>query len=278
MTITNAYQSLSSVLEPMYGAREGNIMARYLVEDLFSRQFYSEDQLSEDEVSRLDDALRRLKLYEPWQYVGGIADFYGLRFRVDPSVLIPRPETEELVYKALSDIHSHSLKSVLDIGTGSGIIGVTVKVKAPEVSVFAVDISTAALAVARKNAQALQTELEFVCADFLDESRWFLLPKVDLVVSNPPYIDATEMKDMDANVLDFEPHLALFTRTHPLEFYKAIATFVIAHQTSGCRILVEISEFRGEEVMEVFADLGLTEIHIFSDLQGKDRIVSAVRP
>lgn len=275
MTVRDAYDLLASVLEPLYGDREGNIMARYLVEDLFARPFHNEDLLTGDEDATLQQAVLRLQKYEPWQYVGGIADFYGLRFKVTPSVLIPRPETEELVYRALADIKKFSLGSVMDVGTGSGIIAVTLSKKSPETTVTAIDISEEALSVARANADLHGVSVDFMCVDFLDKKLWTKLPVADLIVSNPPYIDRGEESTMHPNVLEHEPHIALFTAGHPLEFYEAMAEFVSKCQKPGCRILAEISEFRSREVHDLFVRWGFSDVAILQDLQGKDRMVTA---
>lgn len=276
MTIRDAYNQLSSVLEPLYGDREGNIMARYLVEDLFARPFYNEDDLTPVDKEALHQAILRLENYEPWQYVGGIADFYGLRFKLNPSVLIPRPETEELVYRALAEIKTHSLASVMDIGTGSGIIPVTIGLKSPGIQLTAVDVSAEALEVARSNAEKHGVQVEFVNADFLDHTVWSRLPAVDLIVSNPPYIGIEEKASMHPNVLDHEPHLALFTNGDPLEFYDAMARFITGYQKPGCRLLAEISEYRGQRAADLFVRYGFEIVSVVQDMQGKDRILTAV--
>jgi release factor glutamine methyltransferase len=206
-----------------------------------------------------------------------MADFYGLKFDVNDKVLIPRPETEELVHLSLAMIKKNQLTKILDIGTGSGIIPITLKLKASHINAFGVDISPDAIAVAVQNSIQHQVGIDFIMLDFLDKSSWKNLPKVDLLVSNPPYIGNHEKKSIAENVLAFEPHLALFVKEDIMEFYKAIAGFVSEFQEKGCNILVEINEKYGPEVASVFLSFGLTEVQVLEDLQGKNRFVTAIK-
>lgn len=275
MIAREAYESLCQTLAQRYDDREASIIARYLVEDLYNLSFWSEETLSENQCKLLDEVKLRVLKDEPWQYIGGFADFYGYKFKVNASVLIPRPETEELVYLALDIIKKEQLKSVLDIGTGSGIIPVTIAKKINEISIYGLDVSEAALKVAAENCHHHQTRVTYLHYDFLDKTNWNRLPKVDIVISNPPYITHNEKTEMHANVLNHEPHLALFVTSHALEFYEAIAAFVVKHQPAGCKIIVEINEKFGQEVYSVFRNYGLVNIVVIKDLQGKDRIVVA---
>ncbi len=275
MIAREAYDSLCQTLGQRYDDREASIIARYLVEDLYNLSFWSEETLSESQCQLLKEVKLRILKDEPWQYIGGFADFYGYKFKVNNSVLIPRPETEELVYLALDVIKKEQLKSVLDIGTGSGIIPVTIAKKINEISVYGLDVSVSALQVAEENALYHNTKVTYLHSDFLEKSHWEKLPKVDIVISNPPYITQNEKKEMFANVLNHEPHLALFVNNHALEFYEAIAAFVLQYQASGCKVMVEINEKFGKEVVRVFQNQGLVNILLIKDLQGKDRIVVA---
>ena len=275
MTAREVYDVLSTKLALIYDDRESSTIARYLVEDLFLKSFWSEDELSTEELILLDGATERLLRHEPWQYVGGYADFYGYKFRVDSSVLIPRPETEELVYLALDIIKRENIKSVLDIGCGSGIIPITIAKKTEGLHTYALDISKSALEMARKNSKLLETDVEFLEADFLNSGLWSGLPKVDMIISNPPYITASEKDQMHPNVLEHEPHIALFVQFDAMEFYKAIASFVMEHQDFGCKVLVEINENYGTEVCDTFRSAGLKNIVLIKDLQDKNRIVAA---
>ena len=275
MTANQAYDFLCAKMEGHYDARESSIIARYLIEDLFSKSFHSDELLNQSEVEVLEHTALRLQKNEPWQYIGGVADFYGLKFNVNPSVLIPRPETEELAYLAIDIIKKYNISSVMDIGTGSGILPITITKKAAIPEVYGLDVSLGALETAKSNAGLHDVQIQWLHNDILDRELWVQLPKVGLVVSNPPYISRNEKVEMQANVLDYEPELALFVQNSPLEFYDAIADFVILFQDSDCKLLVEINEKYGKEVSNLFMDKGLKNIILLQDLQGKDRIVGA---
>lgn len=275
MTANQAYDFLCVKMEGHYDARESSIIARYLIEDLFSKSFHSDELLNQSEVDVLENTALRLQKNEPWQYIGGVADFYGLKFNVNPSVLIPRPETEELAYLAIDIIKKYNISSVMDIGTGSGILPITIAKKAAIPEVYGLDVSVGALETAKSNAGLHDVQIQWLHNDILDRELWHQLPKVGLVVSNPPYISRNEKVEMQANVLDYEPELALFVQNSPLEFYDAIADFVILFQDSDCKLLVEINEKYGKEVSNLFMDKGLKNIILLQDLQGKDRIVGA---
>ena len=275
MTANQAYDFLCVKMEGHYDARESSIIARYLIEDLFSKSFHSDKLLNQSEVDVLENTALRLQKNEPWQYIGGVADFYGLKFNVNPSVLIPRPETEELAYLAIDIIKKYNISSVMDIGTGSGILPITIAKKAAIREVYGLDVSVGALETAKSNANLHEVQIQWIHSDILDRNLWSKLPKVEIIVSNPPYISRDEKVEMQANVLDYEPELALFVQNSPLEFYDAIADFVILFQDSGCKLLVEINEKYGKEVSKLFMDKGLKNIILLQDLQGKDRIVGA---
>ena len=275
MTANQAYDFLCVKMEGHYDARESSIIARYLIEDLFSKSFHSDELLNHSEVDVLENTALRLQKNEPWQYIGGVADFYGLKFNVNPNVLIPRPETEELAYLAIDIIKKYNIFSAMDIGTGSGILPITIAKKAAIPEVYGLDVSVGALETAKSNAGLHDVQIQWLHNDILDRELWHQLPKVGLVVSNPPYISRDEKVEMQANVLDYEPELALFVQNSPLEFYDAIADFVILFQDSDCKLLVEINEKYGKEVSNLFMDKGLKNIILLQDLQGKDRIVGA---
>jgi len=275
MTATQAYNYLCEKLKEIYDDREGAIISRYLVEDLFDKKFWSEDELLDAEVIKLHQASARLLQNEPWQYIGGFADFYGFKFKVNSSVLIPRPETEELVYLALDIIKRNGLTSVLDIGTGSGIIPITIGLKTNIHNVFGLDVSLDALEVAKSNTDFHNVGVHWLHQDILNSQNWPSLPLVDMVVSNPPYITQAERMEMHPNVLDYEPNIALFVKNEAMEFYDAISSMVMSYQPKGCTLLVEINEKYGEEVCSLFKKKGLKNISLIKDLQGKNRIVVA---
>jgi release factor glutamine methyltransferase len=218
----------------------------------------------------------RLNNHEPVQYILGEAHFYGRTFKVNPDVLIPRPETEELVHLALGLLIDQRAPAILDIGTGSGCIAVTLKLENPTARVFATDISEQALAVARHNARELSANVSLFKHDILNED----LPvnTFQLILSNPPYIAQTESKTMKANVVDFEPHRALFVADeNPLIFYTAIAEKSKRGLQPGGKLLVEIHERMGKAVAKLFSQAGYKQVIIAQDINKKNRMVCATR-
>ena len=216
----------------------------------------------------LDEYLQRLLKYEPVQYILGYAEFYGLKFKVSPAVLIPRPETEELVELIVSEVQKEDVR-ILDIGTGSGCIPVSLKDELPDANVSAIDISSDALSIAKENAMANEVDVTFIEMDILRE---IPVGKYDVIVSNPPYISHDEKEKMNDNVLIYEPHLALFS-DDPLLFYKRIAEIAPLILNPNGRIYLEVSEFRAKEVLALFAGEG-KDASIVKDMSGKERIVS----
>jgi release factor glutamine methyltransferase len=225
-------------------------------------------------LEKLDQIIARLNQREPVQYVLEEAYFYGRSFYVSNAVLIPRPETEELVDVALRVIRKHSLQSAIDIGTGSGCIPITLKLEIPTLRVSATDVSDAALEVARRNAMQLHADVQFLHHDILQDA---LTPAYDLIISNPPYIAIEEGHTLDANVLAYEPHLALFSPGDPLLFYRHLAAQAKQALQPGGFLVVEINERFGSEVKEIFQQYSLQEIEIIRDISWKDRIVKATK-
>lgn len=224
------------------------------------------------EIPDLDDIIRRLNAREPVQYIFGQTDWMGLRLRVTPATLIPRPETAEIL-RLLPDT-TEPLR-VLDIGTGSGCIAIAIKRAHPTWRVSAVDISADALAVARENARRCEADIDFRQADILAQNSKFIIPNsLDLVVSNPPYIMEKEKSTMDSNVLAHEPHGALFVPDDdPLLFYRRIAALRIAPA-----LYFEINEALGSETARMLAEQGYSQIEIYKDSYGKDRFITARIP
>lgn len=201
------------------------------------------------EVDSLEFYIERINQGEPVQYILGEAWFMNRSFEVNPSVLIPRPETEEMV----SRVASLSPKTVLDLGTGCGCIPVTLALEIPEARVYAIDISDHALATAESNARAHQAQVSFAHANMLDFENPFEVEEFDLIISNPPYVKENEKPEMRKNVLDFEPHLALFVPDQdPLVFYRHIAEIGFRHLAPGGSIWVEINSYLGRETAAVF--------------------------
>lgn len=226
--------------------------------------------------SKLNHIIQRINSNEPLQYIFAEAWFYGRAFYVDSSVLIPRPETELLVEEVVTISNPYTPGTIIDIGTGSGCIAVTLAKELPAKKIVAVDVSTDALKVAQRNAHQLNAEVEFLQLNVLDKKLVF--KNVELIVSNPPYIAAIEKHQMKQNVLDYEPHLALFVPdTDPLVFYKEIARQSMTLLSGNGKVVVEINERFGEAVCSVFKDAGFTTTEIVKDFQQKDRIVKAYK-
>ncbi len=276
MTGREAYEFLCKELSGIYDDREGAIISRYLVEDLTHAMFYSDEALTEEYIIKINEAAIRLKNHEPWQYIGGWADFYGLKFMVNKDVLIPRPETEELVFYVLNLAKNIKCRSVLDLCTGSGIIPITLAKKLSLEGVYGIDISDGALDISRQNSEYHHTQVEWIEMDILDENIWNRIPKVDIITANPPYISEAEKILMHANVLEHEPHIALFVDDDPLQFYRAIVNILKVSQEQGCVLVVEINENYGQEVLKLFNEQGLQDVQLLEDMQGKDRIVCGV--
>jgi release factor glutamine methyltransferase len=222
--------------------------------------------------------LDRINNHEPVQYILGEAHFFGRVFYVNTAVLIPRPETEELVEQVIQtvkrSINNHKPK-IMDIGTGSGCIPVTLSHQFRDAEIYGTDISTTALAVAKRNAEQHKVSVTFLQHDILTESIPF--QDLDIVVSNPPYIADFEKLSMKQNVLDFEPHTALFVEGNdPLLFYRTISEKATAALRHGGMLLTEINELFGTKVVDIFMEAGFSDVQIVGDLQGKDRIVKGM--
>lgn len=279
MKIANAYRGLVRQITAVYDEREARNIARLVFEDAFGvRNLNRDDDLPPEQVFKLQEITQRLTDGEPLQYVLGQADFYGLKFRVTRDTLIPRAETEELVYEILQDHPAGPVRSALDIGTGTGCIPLTLKHHRPNWSVEGLDVSQSALKVARQNAAQLGTAVNFLQADILDEGNWPQFPVYDIIVSNPPYIPPSEAKLMPQYVLEHEPHLALFTATEDaLVFYEAIARFAKIHLSSGGMLYYELNEFNGAEVLKIIEGQRFAEAGLKKDMSGKIRMLSAVK-
>lgn len=248
----------------------------------YSKTFYmlhkSTDLLLAQETA-LIRILDELRFGKPLQHVLGEADFFGLKFRVDSKVLVPRPETEELVDWVIKSVTVEGIASgnILDIGTGSGCIPIALKKNVPTSEVFAIDISNDALKIARQNCILNEVEVNLLHGDILDEA-YAINSKFDIIVSNPPYITSSEKEQMHQHVLQHEPHEALFVPDdNALIFYNSIAQFSLSHLSEGGFLFLEINENFGNETCQLLRDKGFsTELR--KDLQGKDRMIKAHRP
>nr|WP_320021050.1 peptide chain release factor N(5)-glutamine methyltransferase [uncultured Draconibacterium sp.] len=228
--------------------------------------------LETSESDRIKAIVERLKTHEPIQYILGVVEFFGLELNVQPGVLIPRSETEELV-DWICKTKIPEIAKMLDIGTGSGCIPLALKNELPAVGVMAVDVSENALLIATENAQKHQLEVTFELADILKwhERSW---PRFDVIVSNPPYVMEREKKQMEANVLEYEPGLALFVSdTDPLIFYRNIAQFASKQLNESGFLFFEINENLGDEMVALVKQLGFKSIELRRDLNGKNRML-----
>ncbi len=280
MTIATAKKNIINATLCLYEERESAHIAILLIEWItgFSRtdQLLNRDTvLTTDQQNNIQIGIGRLTKAEPIQYIIGKAWFMGMPFAVDSSTLIPRPETEELVTWVLADL-AQQRPRILEIGTGTGCIPISLKLKQADAQLTAIDISATALATARNNALALDARIDFMQLDFLEECNWMQLDHYDIIVSNPPYIRLQEKEKMHQNVVDFEPHLALFVPDHdPLIFYRKIHSFAQQHLAKNGSIYLEINEALAAEVVSVFYNE--YEVACRKDLQGKDRMVKALK-
>ena len=292
-----AEQWLRQQLSTVYDESEAHNIAALVMEHItqankLERIKKQDEPLDVHQLHHLTELKQRLLQHEPVQYVLGEAWFYHMKLYVDKHVLIPRPETEELVHWIINDVKAKGLDvfekgatdadattqlKILDIGTGSGCIALALKNAMPEAEVWGCDVSEEALNVARRNGSELDIRVDFQGVDILDEAQQRLLPTVDIIVSNPPYIPLKDKLTMHSNVLEHEPHLALFVPDNDtLKFYKAIARFAQKRLYDNGALYFEIHEDLGDAVVALFESEGYkTELR--RDMQGKNRMVKAVR-
>ena len=276
------YQHIKKELSSFYAEGEASAMAKWISSDILhlsTMELYTGKDMnfSTKEWKEVEDILARLKQREPLQYILQEAPFCGLSFHVEKGVLIPRPETEELVEWIVSDCQKAGKVRILDIGTGSGCIPVALAERLPEAEVASCDISAEALRVAAVNVKRYGGKVTLFQADILQDE----LPdcRVDVLVSNPPYITESERGEMEANVLDWEPELALFVPdTDPLRFYRRIAQKGLDWLTEGGALYFEINRAYGAETVRMLEECGYRDIALRKDLSGNDRMIKAVRP
>jgi len=275
-----AQKELITQLIPLYGEREAAIIADWTMENLsgwkkIDRLLHKSAPLPPETLNTYQKYSRELLAHRPVQYVLHESWFAGMKLYVDENVLIPRPETEELVEWILS---SSPITTVLDVGTGSGCIALALAKNLPSAKVHACDISPSALTVARRNSDALSLPLTLHQLDFLDPKSWDTFAAIDCLVSNPPYIPIKEKAEMATHVIDFEPNQALFVPdSDALLFYRTLSQFAQQRLSKGAQLFVEIHEEMGLQVQQLFQEAGLTDVIIRQDLQGKDRMVKATR-
>lgn len=277
-TARQLLSDLTDALTPVYGEGEASSIARIVAEDAFHLKGNAGRELGPEEYTHYLAIRQRLLSGEPVQYVLGQADFFGMKFRVSPATLIPRQETEELVAWVLEEPVSNGVK-LLDVGLGSGCIAISIRKKRPGWTVYGMEVSEEALAVAQQNSETLVGgNTRFFHGNALKKQDWQNLPALDIVISNPPYIPAAERTLVPAHVLNHEPHLALFvTDDDPLLFYRVIAGMSLEKLKSGGRLFFECNEFNAGEVAEMLGQSGFTSIESRKDICGADRMVRAVK-
>ena len=281
MTIQDARAYLQLQLTAVYENREAANITDWVLESLTglsksARLVRQQEQLTTDQKALLDQHLPDLLRHRPVQYVLGESWFHGLRLYVNENVLIPRPETEELVDWIISEHQQQQQLRILDIGTGSGCIPIALKLALPQATVYSCDVSAGALEVAKQNAADLEADIHFIQQNILDASLWEQLPEVDLIVSNPPYIPEHNKETMHANVLEHEPHLALFVSNgDPLTFYRAIAELSVIKLKDDGAVYAEIHEDLGAATLALFQEKGFGRVTLRHDMQEKDRMIRA---
>ena len=278
MTTLDLSQHLVDELSPILGPGEASSVARLVLEDVFGYRRHSLDRLlTQDEQLLAWATINRLKAGEPVQYVTGIADFYGLQLHITPDVLIPRPETEELVEWVLEAYPNASELQVLDLGTGSGCIPLALKARRPGWACTAVDVSPEALEVARENGTRLGLEVDFLAVDILSNSSSIIgadRPLFDIIISNPPYIPPSEQDRMGASTVAHEPALALYVpEEEPLLFYRKIGALAQQSLAPSGTLFFETNEFNNEQVVALLTKLGYAAVTPRKDLRGKWRMV-----
>lgn len=289
---------LRKQLSTIYEAREAANIADMVMQHItgkarIDRLMYKDNPLPEENLLQLNHTCNRLLQHEPVQYVIGEAYFYGMQLYVDNAVLIPRPETEELVDWIVQDVQQNYLYTfekigaradktnelrILDVGTGSGCIALALKKTLPLAEVWGCDVSDAALTTARRNGSVQDIRVDFVGLDFLNANQRQQLPVFNIIVSNPPYIPLQEKETMHTNVVAHEPHTALFVpNDDALLFYEAIANFALTNLHPNGYIYTEIHEDLGRNVSELFTTKGFKKVELKKDMQGKDRMVKACK-
>lgn len=280
LTVEQCRRALHKELDSIYGRGEAEAMIRLIFYQL--KGWNTTDMLCHDDnvisdwlADKIAEVIAKLKTHEPIQYILGVAEFYGMNFKVNRSVLIPRPETAELVDIIVDQADGRSDLRVLDIGTGSGCIAIALASALKFAQVKGIDISEKAITTARENARDLKRNVDFEVADIFDYKN---SGEYDIIVSNPPYIDESEKGEMEANVLDYEPATALFVPDDdPLKFYHQICRFAGEHLADGGRLYFELNPRHADELAEEMRREGWQNVEIVNDSFGKKRFIKAAK-
>jgi release factor glutamine methyltransferase len=278
--LIHEFNHIVAKLSSLYGELEAQAIVCLLFEDLLGIRktdifTKNSDVLSKSDLIKLKYAEADLLQQIPIQHIVGFAHFMDLKFKVNKDVLIPRPETEELVQLVLNDFKDVSIR-ILDIGTGSGCIAISIKNKLSKANVQAIDVSEKALNLAKENAKVNGVDVEFTQIDILNEREWLKLNKrnFDVIISNPPYVTQSDKLQMQKNVLEYEPELALFVpEENPLLFYRSIAEFSKRYLVSKGKIYLEINEGLANETKLLYTDSGFFNVDVLHDMMGKERMM-----
>jgi len=285
MTTGEIYNDFRNKLKTIYDDREAENICDWVFENVtglkkWKRRENQNNKLADTDSVKIKTHLGELLKHKPVQYVLQEAWFYKRKFFVNENVLIPRPETEELVEWIVSDFKKEKYSkpiNIIDIGTGSGCIPVSLKKELPETSITAIDVSDKALSVAKINAEELDATIDFFKVDFLNENEWEMLSRYDIIVSNPPYIPLNEKEILAKNVTEFEPAIALFVENNdPFIFYKKIAGFAKSHLKQSGEIYVEVHEEYAKEAGSIFESSGFL-VEIKNDIYGKQRMIKSTK-
>ncbi len=290
-TIREALLSFDEPLKLIYDEYEINSIKYLYISEItqlskVQLKAFPEFELTDEQSKKISDTIQQLKTGKPLQYILGHTEFYGLPFNVNPSVLIPRPETEELVEWVIETAKERNqVENILDIGTGSGCIPVTIKKNMPTARVSAIDISEQALITAQCNAKLNNVDIVFIRMDILNElkseilipdANHTMLTKYSIIISNPPYVTENEKTGMHINVLNNEPHLALFVPNNdPLKFYRAIADLALDRLEENGLLFFEINENLSKQTVDILVDKGFKNIVLHKDMRNKDRMIRA---
>ncbi|WP_299758886.1 peptide chain release factor N(5)-glutamine methyltransferase [uncultured Pontibacter sp.] len=282
-TIQQLQQHIRESIKAAYPEPEAASIAQLVLEHVLQKNrvqltLAQQEQVQPEQQEQVQQIIMRLQQQEPVQYVLGIAHFYGLELQVDERVLIPRPETEELVDLVLREHSGQKGLQVLDICAGSGCIPLALAANLPDAKVYGLEVSEGALEVARANAAKYKLPVEWLQSDIFEPAPSINPASLDIITSNPPYVLEQEKEQMRENVLQYEPHLALFVPNQdPLKYYRRITEVALELLKKGGKLYFEINERYGLEVKELLLEAGFAEAQVGQDLFGKDRILRGVR-
>lgn len=282
VTLLKIRQEFVEKLSEIYDPEEAKTLSQIAVEAVtgwnrMQQNIQLQTALDQDVLNALYDMLQTLQAGKPIQHILGYAPFYNMDFKVNQHTLIPRPETEELVKMILDDHEGQKNLKVVDIGTGTGCIAISLQKHLSNATTTALDVSSEALEIARENAQRLGATIDFRCLDILEWELTFGEGQFDIIVSNPPYITQSEMRDMHQNVLQHEPHTALFVPEEaPLLFYDYIADFALSHLAPDGTLYFEINQYLAEETKALMLKKGFSSAEIYSDINNVPRMLKAV--